>query len=115
MASWTSWAGAIRGGSVLLHDGRDRSCKFDVSRLELPYAPRQSHGELVISDGDQHTRAFDARHLRERVSTPCRIAEGQHREHRRRSSVQHHPVANVLRGEKVPPALIAHVPLRHRR
>jgi hypothetical protein len=37
--------------------------------------PRQPHGELVISDGDEHTRAVDARHLRHRVSKPCRITE----------------------------------------
>jgi hypothetical protein len=100
---------------MMLRDGGDRSCKFDVSRLQLPYAARQPHGELVISDGDQHTGVFDAGHLRDRVSKPRRIAERQHREHRRRSSVQHHPVANAVCGEKVSPALLAHVRLRRGR
>ena len=51
-----------------------------------------------------------------RVSaTSVRSILRRHREHRRRSSVQHHPVADVLCGEKVPPALLAHVRLRHRR
>ena len=98
----------------VLCNARDRSGKFNMSRLELPDAARQPHGELVVSDGDQHTRAFDARYLRDRVGKLRRTAEGQHREYRRRSAVQHHPVANVLCGEKVPPALLAHVRLRHK-
>jgi hypothetical protein len=68
-------AGAIRDGSMLSRDGRDRSSKFDVSRLQLPNAARQPHGQLVIGNGYQHTRAFDASHLRDRFSKPCRIAE----------------------------------------
>ena len=47
--------------------------KLDVSRLQLPDAARQPHGELIISDGDEHSRAFDARHLYHCVSKPCRI------------------------------------------
>jgi hypothetical protein len=78
-------------------------------------AARQTHGELVISDGEEHTFAFDPRHLRDRVSKPRRVAERPHPEHRRRSAVQHHPVAKTLIGEKVPPALIAHLHLRRRR
>jgi hypothetical protein len=46
-----------------------------VSRLQPPDTARQPHGELVISDGDQHTRALDARHLRHRISKPYRITE----------------------------------------
>ena len=67
--------GAIRDGSMPLRDRRDGSCKLDVSRLQLPDAARQPHGELIISDGDEHTRAFDARHLYHCVSKPCRITE----------------------------------------
>jgi hypothetical protein len=65
---------AIRDGTTS-RDRRDGSCKLDVSRLQLPDASRQPHGEVVISDGDEYTRAFDARHLRHRVSKPCRITK----------------------------------------
>ena len=67
--------GAIRDGSMPSRDRRDGSCKLDVSRLQLPDAARQPHGELIISDGDEHSRAFDARHLYHCVSKPCRITE----------------------------------------
>jgi hypothetical protein len=56
-------------------DRRDGSCQLDVPRLQLSDATRQPHGELVISDGDEHARTVDARHLRHRVSKPCRITE----------------------------------------
>jgi hypothetical protein len=68
-------ASAVRDGSVSSRDRRDGQYKVDVSRLKLPDASRQPHGEVVISDGDEYTRAVDARHLRHRVSKPCRITE----------------------------------------
>jgi len=67
--------GAIRDGSMPSRDRRDGSCQLDVPWLQLPDAARQPHGELVISDGDEHASAFDARHLSHRVSKPCRITE----------------------------------------
>jgi hypothetical protein len=107
--------GAIRGGSVLPRDGGDRSCELDVSPLQLPDAARQPHGELVIGDGDQHTRAFDARHLRDRVGKPRPhrrgTAPGTPRPHGRAPP----PVAQVLCGEEVLPAPFAHVCLQRRR
>src|SRR5215467_3158460 len=81
-------ARAIRGGSMLLGDDRDRACKFDVSRLQLPYAARQPHGEVVISGGDQYTGTLDARHMRDRVSKPRGIAKRPHWEHGGCPSVQ---------------------------
>ena len=60
--------GAIRDGSMPSCDRRDSSCKLDVLPLQLKDAARQPHSELAISDGDEHTRAFDARHPRHSVS-----------------------------------------------
>lgn len=34
---------------MLLRDARDCSYKVDMSRLELPYAPRQPHGKNFVT------------------------------------------------------------------
>jgi len=54
---------AIRDGSMSSRDRRDGSCKLYVSRLQLPNASRQPHCEVVISDGDEYTRAFVQIHV----------------------------------------------------
>jgi len=66
---------AIRDGAMPSSNRRDGSGKLDVSRLQSKDATRQAHGELVISDGDEHARIVDARHLSHGVSKPCRITE----------------------------------------
>jgi hypothetical protein len=96
---------------MLLRDGETARAS-STWRGSSSHIPRQPHGELVISDGHQHARAFDVRYPRDRVSESGRITEARCGEDRPRTAVQHDPVASVLCDKKVPPALLAQIDLR---
>jgi hypothetical protein len=60
--------GAIRSGSVQLRDGRPLVQFGNVAaRLHMCASTARQAGHR---DDDQHTRAFDAQHLRDRVAKP---------------------------------------------
>ena len=50
--------------------------------------------------------------MRERFGQPGRLNHRLDAEDRHRSAVQHHPVRDILRGEKLLPSLLAHVRLQ---
>jgi len=90
--------GAIRDGSVPARYRRDPLVQVDMFRLELPDTARQPHGELVICDGDEHTRAFVPAPAPTPSAKPYRY--GVTNRDTPLLRVQHHPVANVLCSEK---------------
>ena len=83
----------------------------EMPPLQLGEVSTQPHGQLVIGDRQHDARAVKARNLRDRPGKLHRIAERPDTEHSRRSTVQHHPVLDVLGVEKLPPSLSAHVDL----
>ena len=69
------------------------------------------HAEMVIGDRQHDARALKTGNLRYRPGKLHRIAKRPDTEHSSRSTVQHHPVLDVLGVEELPPSLLAHVDL----
>ena len=79
--------------------------------LQLREVATQPHGEMVIGDSQYDARVLKTWNLRHCPGQLHRLAERSDTEHSRRSTVQHHPVLDVLGVEKVPPSLLAHANL----
>jgi hypothetical protein len=82
-----------------------------VPLLQPKHTAGQPHAETAVGDGQQSPRALEAGQLRDRLGKLRRFAERRDAKHSSRSAVQNHPVVNALRGEELPPALLAHARL----
>ena len=99
---------AVRDSPMRPRGCRDGAGDIDVRLLQSKHATAQPNGEAIVSDRQQNSGPLEARYARDRLGQPRRVAERPDTEHSSGTAMQHHPVPDALRSEKLSPAILAH-------